>query len=118
MNSLLAEGFEYLTYWTLRGSRAKPATTTWDTTAGWLYMFVADDKVRYIGITTMVLRSRFDGYSYQANDSVGSRIKHFLEGRAAVQIYGRRHPGVSKADLEILESALIAKFAPDWNVRS
>ena len=117
MNSLLVEGFEYLTDWSLRGPRAKPATTTWDTTAGWLYAFVADGKVRYIGITTMVLRSRFDGYSYQANDSVGSKIKHLLEEEIAVQIYGRRHPSKSKAELEIIESALIAKFAPDWNVR-
>ena len=118
MNPLFVEGFEHLTDWALRGSRAKPATTTWDKTAGWLYAFVTDGKVRYIGITTMVLRSRFDGYSYQTNDSVGSRIKHLLEEGTAVQIYGRRHPGVPKADLEIIESALIAKFAPEWNVRS
>lgn len=108
-------GFELLTNWESRSGKLKPASTDWDQ-AGWIYAFVVDEGVRYIGITTMVLRSRLDGYSYQLNDRVGALIGEQFELERDVLIYGLQRRGVSKSELEREESDLIERFNPDWNV--
>jgi hypothetical protein len=114
---LTQAGFEHLTFWRLKGSKCKPESTTWDNSSGWIYSFEAEDRIRYVGIATTVLRSRFDGYSYQLNDTVGMNVKKLLDQDIEVHIYGMRRPGVPKAELEREESRLIVLLNPDWNVR-
>lgn len=111
--------FEFLTEWELRSGKIKPLTTEWDTSSGWIYAFTVENRIMYIGIATTVLRGRLDGYSYQINDRVGILIRTQLESRKVVSIYGARRPGISKSDLEIEESSLIARFSTSvaWNVR-
>lgn len=118
LRQLRKYGFSRLTEWELRAGKCKPVVTDWDLVAGWIYAFVTDVRVRYIGIATTVLRSRLDGYSYQLNDSVGRSIREHLGGGGAVEIYGVQRCEVAKADLESEESQLIAAFKPDWSVRS
>ena len=118
MNSALkSHGFELLTRWTLRNGRIKPETTDWDNCSSWIYSFAFGRSIFYVGIATTVLRSRFDGYSYQINDTVGRNILERLQHGKRVDIYGLRRPGVEKSDLEKEESVLITKYDPPWNVR-
>jgi hypothetical protein len=116
-SELQNRGFQRLTRWELRDGRVKPLTLDWDDCSGWIYAFVSDRRVRYIGITTTVLRSRLDGYSYQTNDRVCAYIKELLESGAEVEIYGTKRTDESKSELEAEESKLIKIFSTDWNVR-
>ena len=110
-------GFEFLTCWELRNGKIKPQSLAWDDCSGWIYAFVTDGRIRYIGIATTVLRSRLDGYAYQINDRVGALIGALLNGGAKVDIFGMRRRGVSKTELEAEESSLIKMFATAWNIR-
>lgn len=110
-------GFQRLTNWELRNGQVKPQTIDWDNCAGWIYAFVTDIRVRYIGIASTVLRSRLDGYSYQLNDHVGINIKAMLEKNTEVKIFGIKRSEARKSELEEEESMLIRRFGPDWNVR-
>jgi len=110
-------GFQQLSVWEIRNGKAKPKTTEWDDVSGWIYAFVAEDEVKYVGIATTILRSRFDGYSYQINDTVGSKILALLRSGVEVQIWGTRRSMASKEQLQPEESRLIAELSPQWNVR-
>lgn len=110
-------GFQRVTHWAPHKDRIKPQSLAWNDCAGWIYAFVAQNRVRYVGITTMVLRSRLDGYSHQMADRVGASIRTCLDGGYVVEIFGTKRPKVSKADLESEESKLIKAFNTDWNVR-
>jgi len=114
---LLARGFEYVTAWTLRGETIKPVSLDWTEDSGWIYAFVTEGRVRYFGVSTTVLRSRLDGYSYQINDRVGALIRDLVSADQYVSIYGLRRPGRTKEELEREESDLIREFGTDWNVR-
>ena len=118
VNSLQSYGFQKLTKWEIRKEKIKPATIDWDDCAGWVYAYVAEGKLRYLGITTSVLRSRLDGYSYQVNDRVGQKILNLLQRNVEVEIYGVKRPEVEKFGLEEEESRLIKELDPDWNVRA
>ena len=71
-------GFQQLTSWEIRNGKIKPETLDWDKCSGWIYAFVTEGHVRYIGIESTVLRSRLDGYSYQLNDPVGVDLRRNL----------------------------------------
>jgi hypothetical protein len=114
---LQQRGFERLTSWSLVSDRVKPLSCEWDNCSGWIYAFMTHERVRYFGIATTVLRSRLDGYSYQLNDVVGSRIMDALKEGLSVEIFGTRRPGIPKPQLEAEESALINEFNTAWNVR-
>lgn len=114
---LLNLGFEYLTEWELREEKIKPRSLDWEEASRWIYAFVAEGRVRYIGITTTVLRTRLDGYSYQINDRVGALVEKLLKAEQPVYIYGLRLPNYTKEELERQESELIKKLATEWNVR-
>src|SRR6266550_7665407 len=114
---LQKRGFEQLTSWSLVNDRIKPLSCEWDDCSGWIYAFLTNKRVRYFGITTTVLRSRLDGYSYQLNDVVGAHIMEALKTGVKVEILGTRRPRVPKSNLEAEESALINEFNIDWNVR-
>jgi len=114
---LQQNGFRYLTKWELRGNTIKPISLDWDDASGWIYAFVAEGCVRYVGIASTVLRSRLDGYSYQINDRVRALIRKSLEGGRSVSIYGLERPEATREELEEQESAFIRNLNPDWNVR-
>ena len=114
---LASSGFERITHWELHGDRIKPHSLVWADSSGWIYAFVAEGRVRYVGITTTVLRSRLDGYSHQVGDRVRASIRSCLSEKREVEIFGARRPNVEKADLETEESRLIKEFKTDWNVR-
>ncbi len=114
---LSRHGFSPLTNWTIRNDKIKPADFDWEECSEWIYAFKTGDKIRYVGIATTVLRSRLDGYSYQQNDRVGKLIREQLNRGATVEILGAKRVGREKSDLELEESALIAEFETDWNVR-
>ncbi|MGH7863825.1 MAG: hypothetical protein ACREQB_02470 [Candidatus Binataceae bacterium] len=93
------------------------ASLAWTETAGWIYAFVAENRVRYFGITTNVLRTRMDSYRDMYEDRVRKLILGRLVEGHEVEVVGTRRPGVSKVDLEIEERSLITEFNTDWNVR-
>lgn len=117
VTELTVLGFEPVTRCTLQGDRIKPESLDWEDSSGWIYAYASQGCVRYIGITTMVLRSRLDGYSYQLGDRVQRLIQDCLLKEHAVEVYGARRPGVEKEALEVEESKLLRQFRPDWNVR-
>ena len=114
---LQKRGFQRLTRWVLNDGRIKPESWEWDNCAGWIYAFVVERRVRYIGIATTVLRSRLAGYAYQINDRVGAAIASVIESGTEVEIFGTKRPHASKSELEAEESDLISLLATDWNVR-
>lgn len=115
---LLADsGFEPITKWIADNERIKLESLAWNDVSGWIYAFVVNDRVRYIGITTMALRSRMDSYRDLANDRVRSLIRNCLEAGDCVEIYGLRRSGVTPRELEREESAFMEVFRTDWNVR-
>ena len=116
-SQLCGQGFERLTQWVMNNERIKLESLAWDEVAGWVYAFVANQRVRYIGITQNVLRSRMDSYRDLKDDRVRSLIRRYLESGELVEIYGIRRQGVHPIDLELEESALIAKYETDWNIR-
>lgn len=117
MEKLSSYGFEYLTEWELNGDRIKLRSMNWQDQAGWIYAFACEDQVRYLGITTNVLKMRMDSYRDQINDRVGTQIRDSLGTGMNVSIYGLRKPGLTKEQLEAEESKLIQHFGADWNVR-
>jgi len=114
---LTAYGFEKLTQWVALKQKMKLESLAWPENAGWLYAFVTANRVRYVGITTMVLRSRMDSYRDLRNDRVRALIRSCLERNEIVEIYGLRRPKTSPIDLEQEESMLIRTLETDWNVR-
>ena len=114
---LRQRGFQHVTSWEFRNGAIKPASLNWEDVSGWIYAFVAEGSVRYIGITTSVLRSRLDGYSYQINDRVGGLIRESLQAGCLVSIYGLKCPAQATQALGQQEKVLIRELTPDWNVR-
>ena len=118
MNSrLLDSGFEEISEWEIRNGKIKPTHLNWDETSGWIYAYATDHSVKYVGITTNVLRSRLDNYSYFVNDRVGALIKSELEAGASVRIYGLQRHAITQTELEKEELALIHSLDAEWNVR-
>lgn len=116
-SQLIALGFERITRWVAHGDGIKLESLAWQEVAGWIYAYVSQNRVRYVGITTMVLRSRMDGYRDLSNDRVRPLIHSLLLEGHDVQIYGLRRPRIAKRDLEVEESRLIKALCCDWNVR-
>lgn len=114
---LASLGFEPVTTWEPHKGSIRLASFAWPETSGWIYAFVSEGCVRYVGIATTVLRSRMDGYRHQLNDRVGALIRRNLDLGFEVEIYGIRKPGATKEQLEIEETHLINHFGTDWNVQ-
>src|SRR5579859_5349630 len=67
LEELIELGFEPVTEWVMKGAKIRPRTLDWKDHGGWLYAFVVDGEVKYIGLTSRVLRSRMDDYSHIPN---------------------------------------------------
>lgn len=116
-SDLAKHGFEHVTRWVRNNDTIKLESLAWEETAGWIYAFVSEGRVRYVGITTMVLRSRMDSYAHLSNDRVRQLVLECLNKGHEVEIHGLRRKGVSKAELEMEESRLMKALKTDWNVR-
>ncbi len=110
-------GFEHITKWVLHNDSIRLGSFDWEESSAWIYAFVSEGRVRYVGIATTVLRSRMDGYRHQINDRVGKLIRAQLDRGFGVDIYGLRKKGTPKDDLESEETQFINAFRTDWNVQ-
>jgi hypothetical protein len=109
-------GFRQLGQWEMLRGKIKASFTDGAQGAGWIYAFATGDRVRYFGISGRVIRSRFDDYRNQINDTVALRIQKVLMDGGTVSIFGVCNRDHEIPDLKAQESRLIALFATDWNV--
>lgn len=116
LDDLITLGFQPVTEWVMKGDRIGPASFGWQDHGGWLYAFVVEGEVRYIGLTDRVLRSRMSDYSH-INNSQTTRLRESitaeLKAGRSVQVYGWKEG--SKDVLIAKESKLRAKYLPPWN---
>jgi hypothetical protein len=68
----------------MKGPKIGPLSFDWKDHGGWLYAFVVDGEVKYIGLTGRVLRGRMDDYSHIPNST-----NHWIEGQDYRRIVGR-----------------------------
>jgi hypothetical protein len=122
---LLGHGFRLIAQWTLDGQGIRLTTIDWGESGGWLYMFVVDGAVEYIGLTGGVLRTRLDQYR-DGKDAYGhetqcGRIKaaiaNQLKAHRVVEIYGLKKPFCTKEVLASEEKRLISAYRDSglWN---
>ena len=109
-------GFRSLGCWEMLRDKIKARLSDRAEGAGWIYAFATGERVRYFGISGRVIRSRFDEYRNQINDTVALRIKSVLLDGGSVSIFGVCTQDHEIADLKLQESHLIALFQTDWNV--
>jgi hypothetical protein len=116
LNNLITLGFQPVTEWVLKGDRIGPASFDWQDHGGWLYAFVVEGEVCYIGLTDRVLRSRMSDYAHIKNLQT-TRLRELitaeLKAGRSVQVYGWKEGG--KDALIAEESKLRAKYRPPWN---
>lgn len=86
LEELIRIGFEPITEWVMKGDKIALRTLDWKQNGGWLYAFVVNDEVRYIGLTNRVLRSRMDDY----RDQKSSQTMRLREAISAELNDGRR----------------------------
>lgn len=115
VDELTSLGFRPLTEWLMRGQKVK-AANKWKDASGWLYAFVVNTDVRYIGMTERILVSRIDDYSYiKSSQTVHKRqlVMSELVAGNRVWIYGLQVPDAEV--LKIEELRLRKLFNPPWN---
>lgn len=125
ITALLAMGFDLISQWRRSEKGIQVAHLDWVDCAGWLYAFVSDGTVKYVGLTGGVLRTRLDQYRDGADayghetqcGRIKARILHELQGGHSVLIYGLRKRGCDTATLRPAErEALNAVRGPGlWN---
>ena len=118
LEELIQFGFEPVTEWIMKGDKIGPRSFDWKDHGGWLYAFVVDGEVKYIGLTDRVLRSRMSDYSHINNSQTkrlrGNIVTELMAGRA-VRVFGWKQP--DKNALIVEEDHLRAKYRPPWNRR-
>ena len=116
LDDLLQFGYQPVTEWVMKNEKVRPASFTWKDYDGWLYAFVVDGEVRYIGLTDRVLRSRMSDYTHMKHTQTArlrGLIAAELEAGRRVQVFGWKQN--SKAVLFAEEERLRAKYRPPWN---
>ena len=116
LEELIQFGFEPITEWVVKGVKIGPLSFDWADHGGWLYAFVVDEEVKYVGLTDRVLRSRMDDYAHIKNsqtDRLRALIMGELMASRRVQVFGwkqkdRRILGAEEARLRIA-------YRPPWN---
>jgi hypothetical protein len=116
LDELIQIGFESITRWILKGDKIGPISFKWQDHGGWLYAFVVEGEVKYIGLTNRVLRSRMSDYAHINNsqtDRLRGLIVNMLAAGQDVHVFGWR-----QKDTKILmaeEARLRAAYRPPWN---
>jgi hypothetical protein len=116
LNELIAQGFEPITEWVLKGDRIGPRSFDWKDHSGWIYAFVIDGDVKYIGLTTRVLRSRMSDYSPIRNaqtDRIRALVLDALSSGKCVEVFGLRQR--DEVVLATEEARLRMLHRPSWN---
>jgi hypothetical protein len=106
-------GFKLITEWISKKDKIGLSNLRWEDHSEWLYSFVVDRDVKYIGMTERVLRSRMDDYRDLKNTQTTRLREHITAELAAartVQIFGRK-----ERDPKAEEAILRAKYRPVWN---
>lgn len=116
LEELVQLGFELVTQWTIKGIKIGPTSFKWQDHGGWLYAFIVEGTVRYIGLTERVLRSRMGDYSH-TNNSQNNRIRQLImselfAGRP-VEIWGWKEGNIAALRKE--ERRLLDTYCPSWN---
>jgi hypothetical protein len=114
--SFVELGFEPITEWVIRKDKIKLQNLQWQDHAGWLYAFVVNDQVKYVGLTTRILRSRMDDYSYIREEQCAHKrtlILAEINAGNRVQVFGRRF--ADEQELIAAESSLRQTFDLEWN---
>jgi len=126
---LVSIGFIKIGAWHLEDSIIKPRIDKHGTSTGFLYAFVSDPAVLYIGKSTQTIRKRMyqyqrPGSSQRTNIRVSSQIASLLQTRRSVDIYifidteGLEHKGIKVNLAAGLEDNLISEIQPGWNIMS
>ena len=98
----------------MKGEKIGPPSFNWQDHGGWLYAFVVEGEVKYIGLTNRVLRSRMSDYAHINNsqtDRLRRLIVHELTDGRIVDVFGWKHMDILKAE----EVRLRAAYRPPWN---
>ena len=116
LEDLIQLGFRPITDWVVKGNKIGPRSFRWPDHSGWLYAFVVEREVKYIGLTTRVLRSRISDYSH-VTESQSTRLRGLIQSelRAGrnVGIFGLTEPAPTRLVAE--ELRLRALYRPPWN---
>ena len=111
-------GFRRVTEWVIKEGKIVPPNFDWEDHAFTLYAFMVRGYVKYIGLSSHVLRSRMRNYTDAKTDQ-GARVRNLvleeLNKGNRVWIYGRIEQGADI--LKIEERKLITVYALPWNVR-
>ena len=116
LEDLTQFGFEPITEWIMKGDKIGPRSFVWKDHGGWLYAFVVDGEVKYIGFTNRVLRSRMMDYAHIKNSQT-TRLRELIvaelmAGRT-VKVIGWKE--FNKETLVAEEKRLRALCGPPWN---
>ena len=123
---LLRAGFQMLGEWTQGPEGAIHLDAQAPTKPG-VYAFVLNDGVVYVGLASLSLRARLDGYrrgqaGQRTNVRVKRRIAESLAQRLRVKVLIAMPTPTEWCGLPVntaagLEAGLIRKFRPAWNIK-
>jgi len=108
-------GFEPQAQVIASGARFTTAHRAWTSRPGWLYAFVSDGRVMYVGLTINPLGARVDQYRHGGDQCARVR-QHIVDELAAgreVWLYGR--PVDDREEMQREEARLRRDFKPPWN---
>lgn len=113
LDDLMRIGFAPVTQWVLKGQKIGPPSFSWEDRSGWLYAFVVDSEVKYIGRTSRVLRSRMGDYSH-IKSSQTARLRVLITGELnagrTVEVYGWKQ---RDSDIRMVEEGrLVSTYCP------
>lgn len=116
LQEIVREGFEPVTQWIWRDGKIRLASLNWRESSGWLYAFVVDDSVKYVGLTSRVLRSRMDDYRDNTEEQT-TRLRELIRAELLsdrrIEVYGRHSPETDRRESD--EARLRADLNPPWN---
>jgi hypothetical protein len=115
-NVLVNDGFQPITTWLECNGSIKLASLNWSDAGGWIYAFVIDKAVKYVGLTDRVLRSRMDDYRHIKEEQcvrMREQILAELQAGHVVTIYGK--PTSDKERLIADEDRYRRELLPPWN---
>jgi hypothetical protein len=126
LNKLQTIGFQKVGNWTLKDNTLDYSIDISNKNINFLYAFVVNDEIKYIGKSTQTIYKRFQGYkkpgsSQKTNIKNNANLKEVLMQSQAVDIYifidtGLLRYGEFHINLAAgLEDDLIKQIKPEWN---
>lgn len=120
-------GFKLAGSWRLGGGCIIPDIHTFVNEKPVLYALIVNEKIKYIGKTSRLLRQRMmmyrkPGKTQKTNIRINKEIKKVLGGGGDVLIYalinnGKEYKGFKLSLPAALEDSMIKMLDPDWNIR-